>query len=404
MSKQRVYRRLWVFATALVALVAVSAAATPGTAAPRRAFSLRRFVVDTPPFDTLPPTDTLPPDSTITGGADSTANDSTADTTHVADSTSNNPSGWPDTTDLRTPPGTPPGNDAEQAALRSSATAMIKGCRYFTYLQQLDSLAGLMARFQAMDVGQPSGSGKTPFLDPMSMLFRKAGVMADRAISRAEHVALAYQLEQVCNVVVEADQMARQVGQLRRAARAIERPFDWLLRELNVGLTTLPGSNRLSVQADWMRLYTSAAPKTFTPMDTLFIAVDTTLREAVSFGGQTLSVLDSMTRSLKDVQQAMLLFAEPDTIDPTRWMCPDSYPDPNDASRPRYGGTPICGPAAPERQGQLAAHLELMQTQLRGLQMSAEARNLTVEAMRLMSDNEHRRLRTLKNNGSLQTF
>jgi hypothetical protein len=290
------------------------------------------------------------------------------------------------------------------ATLRTAAMGAIRGCDYGKYLALADSLASAMATFRSLDAPAPGKSWAVPFLDPLTMLFHAGSLVAAKQSAQANHDGLAYQLEQVCNAVVQSDQGRRQTQLLQVLSTNIGVNLSWLLGGARRSTATVPGANYATVQASWANNYTAAAPITHSPLDTLWQAVDTTLKTTLSASAAMNTALDSIAGQLRITEQEMLLFAEPDSTDPTSLSCPTGYPDPNRPDADVVGGKVVCGPATPERQAQVVAHLELLKTQIRALQLTADSRSLEVESVGLMSDNEGRRITELNRNASALRF
>lgn len=288
--------------------------------------------------------------------------------------------------------GFPQSFGAMMTALQDATMGMIKGCNYEKYLALADSLASVMSTYSDLTQGPPGRRWAVPFVDGISMLFRAAATMTTRRSAAAAQQALAYQLEHTCNAVVQADQATREFQLLKAAGRNIERTVAKLVDEFSLSMVHVPSANTTILQGKWDRLYTAAAPRTRSAPDSLWEAVDTTLNVSLAASEDMHGALDSLSALVRSTEAEMLLLAEPDSADPTRWTCPDGYADPNDPTTKRYGAVPVCGPAAAERQAQAIAHLELLKTQIRMLQVGAESRQMQVEAARLMTDTEGRKV------------
>lgn len=290
------------------------------------------------------------------------------------------------------------------STLHSNALGMIRGCDYERYLKLADQLASVSQSFKSIDGGGPGTRWAVPFLDPISMIFRAAGSLATKQTAQAEHQGLAMQLEQVCNAVMQADEVARQRQLLQIATRNIGVAINWLMRDLSTPSGTVPGADAPHVNAQWATWYTRAAPTTGSPHDTVWAAVDGTLQSTLAASTAAHGAIDSIAARATQLEGELLLLADPDSTHAGQWTCPTGYPDPNRDDVTFYQGQRVCGPATPERAAQVTAHLEVLKTELAGLRTSIEGRNAEVASVQLLTESEGRRVTEFNRAVSVLSF
>src|SRR5690606_17964223 len=138
------------------------------------------------------------------------------------------------------------------------------------------------------------------------------------------------------------------------------------------------------------------------PNDTIYTTINQTMYATLDAADDLLTSLESIEKDIDDLKDQLLLRAELQTDDngnaTGQWICPDGYPgssgfrNPSDvALETDSNGYPICGPASPARSQQIIASAEILKVQLLSIAQSAEARNLEVQAVGLMADNQKRR-------------
>lgn len=274
--------------------------------------------------------------------------------------------------------------------LKERSMGVVKGCNYMEYINLANRVRSGWEAYRQWDSWKQARDWAVPFLDLLSMLYRAGGVMAAKKSAEYEGEGLIYQLEQLCNVAAQAYEINRQHQILEAGRLNIGNALDWLVDATDDLFKTPPGSARDRVLAQWAMLYDDAIPSLSTQQDSLWKLLSGTLRE-------TLQASDDLHQALEKVQQDInvlrdSLFLRADYKD-NKWTCPEGYPDPNRPDVQYYKGSRLCGLVSPERSQQLLAHIELLKTQLKAIELAAQARGLEVDAVRLMADNHQRRMR-----------
>jgi hypothetical protein len=286
-------------------------------------------------------------------------------------------------------PGVDLGNVLER--LRENAMGHIKNCDYVHFLNVASSMGQAWDGLRSLsDLGDLRKTA-APFMDIMTMLFRGAGVAAARKSAEAETTNLLWTLEQVCNTVVQADEVNRTFQVIRNGQVNIGNALNALFAEFR---GTSPGADdRRLMLARFKDVYVNSVPAVGGPQDSLHIAINTTLENTLLEAAEMDSVLTRIEAQVVESRRDLFLLAQPDSANSARWTCPEGYPDPNAPATRRDDrtGRPICGPCPPERCQQVTATLELLKTQMQAIQLKSDARALEVESVRLMADNQHRR-------------
>jgi hypothetical protein len=275
--------------------------------------------------------------------------------------------------------------------LRENAMGHIKNCDYVHFLNVASSMGQAWDGLRSLsDLGDLRKMA-APFMDLMTMLFRGAGVFAARKSAEAETTNLLWTLEQVCNTVVQADEVNRTFQVIRNGQLNIGNALNALFAEFR---GTSPGADdRRLMLARFKDVYVNSVPAVGGPQDSLHIAINTTLENTLLEAAEMDSVLTRIEAQVVESRRDLFLLAQPDSANSARWTCPEGYPDPNAPATRRDDrtGRPICGPCPPERCQQVTATLELLKTQMQAIQLKSDARALEVESVRLMADNQHRR-------------
>lgn len=292
----------------------------------------------------------------------------------------------------------PQGVSADQAwdFLRERAMGVVKGCNYTEYLELANKVKSGWAAYENWNSWNQAREWAVPFMDMVSMLVRSGSVVAAKKSAETEAEGLVYQLEQVCNAVAQADEINRQYQILAAGSLHIDRALKWLTDATDDLFETAPGSARDRVLEQWATLYDEAIPSLGTMQDSLWLLVSSTLHSTLQATGDLHAALDKVQKDINETRDALILTADTDSRT-GRFTCPEGYPDPNRAGVEYHNGRPVCGPVGPERSQQLLAQIELLKTQLKAIQLAADARGLEVDAVRLMADNYQRRMRHVTN-------
>lgn len=267
------------------------------------------------------------------------------------------------------------------------------GCDYAAYMNRIKELKENFTITQGVAIWARNRTYGIPMTDYVSMLMRGASTATAERTAEAENRNLLYQLEQLCQVALQADELNRTRKLVQAGQFNVGNAINFLLDSAAIAITNddlRKDSARVTV--DFQRLYANAAPTSGTNADTLWSAVNGVLEGTMSATNDYLTAIDTIFEQTRRLRRELYLLAERDDLG--KWSCPEGYPDPNNVGVQvdEQTGKPICGPASPERSAQVLAHIELLKVQLQTIQMSAEARTLEVDAVGLMSDNQVRQL------------
>lgn len=275
---------------------------------------------------------------------------------------------------------------------KERAMGVVRGCDYTEYIRLAEQVKSGWEMYSDWNSEQQVRRWAVPFMDMVSMFLRGGGTMAAQKSAEIEGEGLIYQLEQLCNAVAIADDANRQYQIIKAGRFNIDGALDWLIdwADQDDGRSPTPGGDRAHALETWAETYENAVPAVGGKQDSLWRAVNGTLRETLAASEDMHLALEAVFEDINEIREEMILTAEMDGEG--EFVCPEGYPDPNRSDVEYHDGIPVCGPVGPERSTQLLAQIELVKTQLRALQMAADARGLEVDAVRLMADNYQRRM------------
>jgi hypothetical protein len=295
--------------------------------------------------------------------------------------------------------------------LKREALGFARGCDYVEYLNAAYSLAENWDVVKDLTNWRPSsGVRGIPVTDYISAIFQRGAEVAAKNSAESQAKSLMFQLEQTCQLVEQADEVNRMRQLFTARNFNIGKALDWLKETLaDVDLERTPGTTEDSLGRDYASIYEPLLPYGKLEQDSIFRGMQSVLYSTVEAADDMLRSLTFIQRDLNRLREELLLKAEPARDDDGNiryrggaiiWECPEGYPDPSDPSSglgTDPDGVPICGPASPERSQQILAATEVLKTQLMAIQQAAEARQLEMAAVRLMSDNHHRKERNWLN-------
>lgn len=298
--------------------------------------------------------------------------------------------------------------------LKEQGLAAFEDCNYQAYLDLGEQLWGQAeSAFGGADNGVPGRRWALPYIDVVGGFLNAGETLATKRSAEAEQGSVIYQLEQVCNAATTAAEIERTHDIFLGGRIDIDNALNWLSETVDFDIAYEGGD--LTFSANYDEVYKRLLPDLSSSMDTIFNAVDETIRGTLSANRDTEGTLGDLKDEISRLRRSMHAYALPDTTDSgNAWMCPEGYDgvDPND---PENGlGTekdptdkvvkPICGPESPERMAQVTAQVNLLTTQIRSIQMAQENRQLEVQSIELMADNAERRLQAAVNLGNLTAF
>jgi hypothetical protein len=271
--------------------------------------------------------------------------------------------------------------------LKEGALGAIKNCDYQRYLRMATEAGDLWDGMRSLASTTGLNRIDAPFMDLFQLVVRGGASLSAAKSASAETANLLLTLEQVCHSVVQADEMSRQFDLFAAGSSNIGRALNALVAPASA---SAPDDRNLLL-ARYQDIYVKSIPMVGTAQDTLQMAVNLTLENALKDASDMDLALAAIDEQLRQARRDLYHWATRDTDDPARWVCPEGYPDPDLATVDDVSGAPLCGPCAPERCQQVTAHLELIKTQMRAMQLRSDARGLEVEAVRLMADNQERK-------------
>lgn len=278
--------------------------------------------------------------------------------------------------------------------LKEQALGVVRGCNYTEYLELAQKVKAGWSMYKDWNDWNQVKRWAVPFMDLVSMFFRAGGVIAAKESAEKEGEGLIYQLEQLCNVVVQADEINRQYQIIKSGNLNMGNALDWLLDLANQKLAERiqRRAEERYIREHWVDLYDQAAPPMTPALDSLYRMMSEALRDAFAVSAEIEEALDQIDQDLEKARKDLLLKAEWDN-GKKKWTCPEGYPDPNRQGVQYLDGHPICGPVGPVRSTQILAHLEVLKLSIRSLELRTHARGLEVDAIGLMADNVERKSR-----------
>lgn len=277
--------------------------------------------------------------------------------------------------------------------LKQKALGVVRGCDYAEYIELAQQVKAGWSMYQNWRDWNQVKRWAVPFMDLVSMFFRAGGVVAAKDAAEAEGEGLIYQLEQLCNAVVQADEINRQYQILAGGSLNMGNAIDWALDFVNMKLEERIRHRAEQRQAreGWVDLFDGVAPPMTPALDSLYRLMSDALRESLDVVSEIEAALDQIDKDLEQARKDLILKA---AWKDNRWNCPEGYPDPNRPGVPHLDGYPVCGPVGPARSTEILAHLEVLKLSIRSLELRVHSRGLEVDAIGLMADNVDRRHRS----------
>lgn len=288
--------------------------------------------------------------------------------------------------------------------LRNENMGLLDGCDYEDYLAMMQlGIEGWDWVQELRTEDRDGGSRGLPTTDYITMVLRAGASEATRRSAVAEAKNLMYQLEQVCNAVVQEDEVNRMLDIVEARSSGIGEEIAGFVRSMkdlyeDIDNEQYPGDLRERITSEHSELYATSTPgpggpEAGTHQDTLWAAVNESIGETVGAADEYADAVEVIYEQIEELRGELVHLAEPDEDE--GWVCPEDAGYPSASEVDEYDeetGRPICGPLTPERAKQVLAQVEVLKLELEAIRMDAEARGLEVDAVRLMSDNQQRQL------------
>lgn len=286
--------------------------------------------------------------------------------------------------------------------LKAEALGFARSCDYLKYLEAAQTIAGEWPLVKSLFDWKPSGKVGVPVTDPLAFIASLAGSHAAEESVEKQGQSLIYQLEQVCQLALQADETNR-IYQIVHAGRIdIGNALNWLRDQISIEVNISEIADTSSnFGVDYARAYERIIPPEIFSTDTVFAAVMDVIYSTLRASEEMIRALHRIENELKILKDQLRMRAEAERRGgKIVWTCPEGYPGSSGFTASQAAslglefdetGIPICGPASPERAQQILAATEILKAQIATIQQAAQARMLEIEAARLMVDNHHRR-------------
>jgi hypothetical protein len=252
--------------------------------------------------------------------------------------------------------------------LRSSAMGMVKGCNYQQFAGLVDNLGGMMTQIRNLEQQKPGQKFGLPHMNLLSQVASGLTAVAAVDAAKAERKALIMDLEEACQMIIQADEVTRTLD----AIRAGQYRMTDILPEINeTARQGLADTQRAPAKgavdsAVGPRVLATTPISDETPQDRLYTDMQIMTEEAVSFADAALAAIDSILVNIDKLEDASLVF--PDGTG----ACPEGYP-PISAQSPQRKGRAACGPVPAERSAQISRAILQEIAQLKAIDSKAFA-------------------------------
>lgn len=278
--------------------------------------------------------------------------------------------------------------------LAGSALNISGLCDYEKYLDKVESAEETIGMIEELTGWSPTNSFSLPVTDYVSLLPDILGTEATKDAAEAETKGLLYEIEEVCNSGVQADEIERIKEIVEAGREGIGELVEEVLEDEDLLEVELEdGEPRLT--GDFAELFRETTPKAGGVQDSASKMTLDAVEGTMTASDSLREAITAYEEDIADLKHELFELAKPDTLEDEQWMCPENYPDPDDEgvdlrTDPR-SGRPICGFATPERSVQVMAQLELLIAEMKGHTNSITTRKLELGATGLATDNYYRK-------------